>query len=34
MQFGISVVSGFCFGVGLIVAAFVMQTLFHVGFCG
>lgn len=26
-------VSGFCFGVGLIVASFVMRFVFHVGFC-
>lgn len=28
------VVNGFLFGIGLIVAAFVMKWIFHVGFCG
>lgn len=34
MNFGITVVNGFCFGVGLIVAALVMKVLFHIGLCG
>lgn len=28
------VVNGFLFGIGLIVAAFVMKFVFHIGFCG
>ncbi len=31
---GLSVTNGFCFGVGMIVAAFVMKYFFHIGFCG
>jgi hypothetical protein len=31
---GVQVVSGFCFGSGLIIAAFVFHFVFHVGFCG
>jgi hypothetical protein len=34
MQYGLQVVSGFLWGVGLIVAALVMKLLFHIGFCG
>ena len=34
MQFLVSVGSGFCFGVGMILASFVMKFIFHVGFCG
>ncbi len=34
MQFGIGIVNGFVFGVGMIAAAFVMRFVFHVGFCG
>jgi len=33
MQQGLQVLNGFCFGLGLIVAAFVMRFIFHVGFC-
>lgn len=33
MNFAISVASGFCTGIGLILAALVMRLLFHVGFC-
>lgn len=33
MQFGISVVNGLCFGIGMILAAAVMK-LWHLGFCG
>jgi uncharacterized membrane protein (DUF485 family) len=28
-----SIASGFCFGIGLIVASFVMSFVFHIGFC-
>lgn len=28
-----SAVSGFCFGVGFIVASFVMHFVFHIGVC-
>lgn len=34
MQYGLTVVQGFLFGIGMIVAAFVMKWVFHVGFCG
>lgn len=30
----VKVVDGFAFGVGLIIAAFVMEWVFHIGFCG
>ncbi len=30
----LTVCNGFCFGIGLIVAAIVMKILFHSGFCG
>lgn len=29
-----SAVGGFFFGVGMIVAAFLMKSLLHIGFCG
>lgn len=29
-----SVVNGFCLGVGLILSALVMKLLFHIGWCG
>lgn len=34
MQFGVSVISGFCWGIGMIIAAFLMKSLLHIGFCG
>lgn len=34
MNFGISVVNGFCFGTGMIFAAFLCKALLHIGFCG
>ena len=34
MTFGIQVINGFLFGLGLIIVAFVMKYLFHIGFCG
>lgn len=34
MNFGITVVNGLCFGVGMIIAAFLMKALLHIGFCG
>lgn len=34
MQYGISVVNGFLFGVGLILAATAMRLAFHVSVCG
>lgn len=33
MNYGIQVINGFCFGLGLILIAFVMNYVFHVGFC-
>jgi hypothetical protein len=30
----LSVVQGFCLGVGAILAALVMRILFHIGMCG
>ena len=32
MNFGIQVLNGFSFGIGLILASLVMRLLFHVGF--
>lgn len=34
MNQAMTIVNGFCFGTGMIVAAFVMKFIFHVGFCG
>ncbi len=34
MQFGITLVNGFVFAVGFIIAAFVMKFLFHVSIMG
>lgn len=34
MNFIVSVGTGFCLGVGLVLAALVMRILFHVGWCG
>jgi hypothetical protein len=34
MQFGISIVNGFCFGSGLILAAAFFKAALHMGFCG
>ncbi len=31
---GIQIVSGFCIGIGLVIAVFVMKTLFGVGLLG
>jgi len=31
---GIAVVNGFCFGTGMIIAAFLCKALLHIGFCG
>lgn len=33
MQFGNSILNGFCFGVGLILAAALMERVLHLGFC-
>lgn len=33
-QAGMTVVNGFLFGSGMIVASFVMKFIFHIGFCG
>ncbi len=33
-NFGLSVVNDLCFGIGMIVAAFLMKSLLHIGFCG
>ncbi len=34
MNFGISVVNGLCFGIGMIIASFLMKALLHIGWCG
>ncbi len=34
MQFGISLVNGFTFGIGMILAAAVCRVVLHIGFCG
>lgn len=34
MQFGVSVVNGFCFGVGIVLAATFMRVALHLGVCG
>ncbi len=34
MNFGISALQGFCWGIGMILAAFLMKSLLHIGFCG
>lgn len=34
MNFAVQVANGFCFGLGMIIASFVMKFVFHVGFCG
>ena len=34
MNQGMTVIQGFCFGTGLILAAVAFKLLFHVGFCG
>ncbi len=31
---GMTFLGGVLFGAGLILAAFLMQSLFHIGFCG
>lgn len=33
-NFGITIVNGFCFGTGMIIAAFLCKALLHIGFCG
>ncbi len=34
MNYAIAVVNGFCFGVGLVLAAAAMRVAFHLGLCG
>lgn len=34
MQFGVNILSGFCWGIGMIIATFLMKSLLHIGFCG
>lgn len=34
MQFGISIVNGFLFGSGMILAAAFFKVALHLGFCG
>jgi hypothetical protein len=34
MNFGITALNGFLFGFGMIIAAFLMRSLLHIGFCG
>lgn len=31
---GTSIIQGFCFGVGMIIASFLMKALLHIGLCG
>lgn len=31
---GMSVVNGFCFGIGIILAAAAMKVVFHMSMCG
>ena len=31
---GLQAINGFLFGVGLIIAAFLMKSLLHIGVCG
>ena len=33
MSFLLTTFNGFCFGIGLILAAFIMKFIFHIGFC-
>ncbi len=34
MNTGLQIVNGLLFGCGLILAAFLMKALLHIGFCG
>lgn len=34
MNFGLAAINGFLFGIGLIIAAFLMKALLKIGFCG
>lgn len=34
MNFGLQAAYGFCFGIGFIVAAFLMKALLHIGIMG
>lgn len=34
MNYGIQVINGFLLGTGMIIAAFVFKSLWHIGFCG
>lgn len=34
MNYATTFLNGVCFGSGLIVAALIMEKLFHIGFCG
>lgn len=34
MNAGMAIIGGFCLGVGVTVAAFVMKFVFHIGLCG
>lgn len=31
---GLTIVNGFLFGTGMILAAFMLRALLHIGFCG
>jgi hypothetical protein len=33
MNQALTIVSGFCFGIGLILASAAMKVLFHISFC-
>ncbi len=34
MEFGRSIINGFCFGVGMVLAAAFLKATLHIGFCG
>lgn len=34
MNQGLQILNGVCFGIGMILAAFLMKALLHIGFCG
>lgn len=34
MNYAIGIVNGFCFGVGLLIAAAAMRVAFHISMCG
>lgn len=34
MNTGLQIINGLLFGIGLIIAAFLMKALLHIGWCG